>query len=87
MRIIDSDMLYEKIERRYRTSKGEVRQAYAQMLDDITCFECLDATKVVFCKDCKLYDNECQWCFGPFEDNIGPDNYCSYGERRIDPNA
>lgn len=43
----------------------------------------IDAVEVVRCKDCKHFDGSYSYpiCCR-FEDNVKPDDYCSYGEKK-----
>ena len=43
----------------------------------------VDAVEVVRCKDCRYLhqDSNGLWCFNNYENNLQPDDFCSYGER------
>ncbi len=46
--------------------------------------ELVEYAEVVRCKDCRYCQHDVHglWCFNDYENNLQPDDFCSYGERK-----
>ena len=95
MRLIDADVLMEKLSRMIdycqKDSKVNGLTALFQVGDAIMDCKSVDAVEAVRCKDCKYYKQEsrgyysrCQVFNGAYEYGFPTeeDDFCSYGEKR-----
>lgn len=82
MAYLDEDILYNNIDEKYKSSKGEAKEAYSDVLDTICKMPRADVVEVVRCKDCKRietteYGGYC--CLKKI--SVAYNDFCSYGKR------
>ena len=80
MGYLDEDILYDNIEEKYKSAKGEARKAYSDVLDTI-CE--MPRANIVRCEDCYYYETYYHCCkkHGCFL-KMPCDGFCSYGEKK-----
>lgn len=97
MRLIDADALMGMVFNDVVLIDGDVKGAGLILADAVEEAPTVDAEVVVRCKDCKWFaDNNdgswfCCWLFQAIqiipEDAPKPDDFCSYGEPKMDGGA
>ena len=94
MRLIDADDLLAEYDRQHEGEPGKARK----LIEDAPTIDCptrsqfkrmavqLGYEPVVHCKDCKhVMFSDCYGeCGAARMGIVGPDDFCSYGERRTD---
>ena len=85
--LIDANVLLDEFLKQYteRERNGnlvfaacEIKQDFADMISKVPN---VDAVEVVWCRDCKSYDDECGYCES-MGFTCGCNDFCSYGERK-----
>lgn len=97
MRLIDADALMGMVFNDVVLIDGDVKGAGLILADAVEEAPTVDAEVVVRCKDCKWFadNNDGEWCgcwlFYTIqiipEDAPKPDDFCSYGEPKMDGGA
>ena len=93
MRLADVDMIYDEVEKQYKGATGIERNCNRNFLNLICHAPTIDAVPVVRCRDCKWFNHYTMECESDdvatdheggasFSINFGPDDFCSYGQRK-----
>ena len=93
MRLADVDMIYDEVEKQYKGATGIERNCNRNFLNLICHAPTIDAVPVVRCRDCKWFNHYTTECESDdvatdheggasFSINFGPDDFCSYGQRK-----
>lgn len=93
MRLADVDMIYDEVEKQYKGATGIERNCNRNFLNLICHAPTIDAVPVVRCRDCKWFNHYTMECESDdvatdheggasFSLNFGPDDFCSYGQRK-----
>ena len=93
MRLADVDMIYDEVEKQYKGATGIERNCNRNFLNLICHAPTIDAVPVVRCRDCEWFNHYTMECESDdvatdheggasFSINFGPDDFCSYGQRK-----
>ena len=93
MRLADVDTIYDEVEKQYKGSTGIERNCNRNFLNLICDAPTIDAVPVVRCRDCEWFNHYTMECESDdvatdheggasFSINFGPDDFCSYGQRK-----
>lgn len=93
MRLADVDTIYDEVEKQYKGATGIERNCNRNFLNLICHAPTIDAVPVVRCRDCKWFNHYTMECESDdvatdheggasFSINFGPDDFCSYGQRK-----
>lgn len=93
MRLADVDTIYDEVEKQYKGATGIERNCNRNFLNLICHAPTIDAVPVVRCRDCKWFNHYTMECESDdvatdheggasFSLNFGPDDFCSYGQRK-----
>ena len=93
MRLADVGTIYDEVEKQYKGSTGIERNCNRNFLNLICDAPTIDAVPVVRCRDCKWFNHYTMECESDdvatdheggasFSINFGPDDFCSYGQRK-----
>ena len=92
-RLIDANDACESLCNKCGLDRGECeRIGFCADYMDIKRLPTVDAVEVVRCKNCQHWDEDTGFCdvnshfyeFGMYWDIFEEDDYCSYGERKVD---
>ena len=85
-RLIDADALIEEVRRQAKIDPKTypIISATLNAVSELAnCLTAVDAVEVVRCKDCVCFSsNACLGIMPGYGFEVGPMDFCSYGERR-----
>ena len=88
MRLIDADALIAWIDMGHLRNPLESCFSERDVVDMLESRPTVDAVEVVRCKNCRFCDPENKRCSHPMSTMLpirrNPEDFCSYGERRVD---
>ena len=90
MRLIDADALIEDLELLAKHEESFRQSVILGVVHTIKARRTIDAVKIVRCKDCKHWHKDTVFCdymsYGEASERVNwyADDFCSYGERKID---